>query len=140
MSGGSGLKYAASTVVFLSSKKERDGKDVIGNTIHCKTFKSRFTKENQLVDVSLNYTTGLSRYFGLAELAIEFGIWKKVGTRLELKDGSKIFLKKLLADPARYFTPEILDAIDEGVGKKFRYGSALDLKQMDDELEEEVSE
>ena len=85
-----------------------------------------------MVDVSLNYTTGLSRYFGLAELAIEFGIWKKVGTRLELKDGSKIFLKKLLADPARYFTPEILDAIDEGVGKKFRYGSALDLKQMDD--------
>lgn len=140
MSGGSGLKYAASTVVFLSSKKERDGKDVIGNTIHCKTFKSRFTKENQLVDVSLNYTTGLSRYFGLAELAIEFGIWKKVGTRLELKDGSKIFLKKLLSDPARYFTQEILDAIDEGVGKKFRYGSALDLKQMDDELEEEVSE
>ncbi len=140
MSGGSGLKYAASTVLFLSSKKERDGKDVIGTTIHCKTYKSRFTKENQMIDVSLNYVTGLNRYFGLAELAIEFGIWKKVGTRLELKDGSKIFLKKLYSDPDQYFTPEILKEIDEGVGKKFRYGSPLDLKQMDDALEEEISE
>ena len=140
MSGGSGLKYAASTVLFLSSKKERDGKDVIGTTIHCKTYKSRFTKENQMIDVSLNYVTGLNRYFGLAELAIEFGIWKKVGTRLELKDGSKIFLKKLYSDPGQYFTQEILDLIDEGVGKKFRYGSPLDLKQMDAELEDEVSE
>ena len=140
MSGGSGLKYAASTVLFLSSKKERDGKDVIGTTIHCKTYKSRFTKENQMIDVSLNYVTGLNRYFGLAELAIEFGIWKKVGTRLELKDGSKIFLKKLYSDPGQYFTQEILELIDEGVGKKFRYGSPLDLKEMDDELEEEISE
>ena len=41
MGGGSGLQYAASNIVFLSKKKEKDGTDVIGNIIHCKNFKSR---------------------------------------------------------------------------------------------------
>ena len=33
MGGGSGLKYAASTIIYLSKKKEKDGKEVIGNII-----------------------------------------------------------------------------------------------------------
>ena len=37
MGGGSGLKYAASSIVFLSKKKEKDGTDVIGNIVHCET-------------------------------------------------------------------------------------------------------
>ena len=37
----SGLKYAASSIIFLSKKKEKDGTDVIGNIIHCKNAKSR---------------------------------------------------------------------------------------------------
>ena len=140
MSGGSGLKYAASTVLFLSSKKERDGKDVIGTTIHCKTYKSRFTKENQMIDVSLNYTTGLNRYYGLADLAVEFGIFKKLGKRLELPDGSKMFEKKLYSGAKKYFTQEILDAIDKAAGKKFRYGSALTLDEAEAELDAELKE
>ena len=31
MGGGSGLKYAASSIVYLSKKKEKDGTEVIGN-------------------------------------------------------------------------------------------------------------
>ena len=44
MGGGSGLQYA-STIVFLSKRKEKDGTDVIGNIIHCRLNKSRLTKE-----------------------------------------------------------------------------------------------
>ena len=40
MGGGSGLKYAASQIIYLSKKKEKDGTEVIGNIIHCKTYKS----------------------------------------------------------------------------------------------------
>ena len=43
MGGGSGLKYAASTIIYLSKSKEKDGTEVVGNIIKCKTFKSRFT-------------------------------------------------------------------------------------------------
>ena len=137
ISGGKGLKYAASTILMLSCKKDRDGKDVIGNIIHCKTYKSRFTKENQMIDVSLNFDTGLNRYYGLVEFAVAEGIFKKLGTRIELPGGEKVFEKRLYAQGEKFFTKEILDAIDEAVGKRFRYGSALTLDEADEELEEE---
>lgn len=140
ISGGSGLKYAASTIVVMSGKKDREGKLVVGNIIHCKTYKSRFTKENQVIDVQLNYDTGLNRYYGLVDLAVEFGIFKKLAKRIELPDGSKMFEKKLYAEGKKYFTQEILDAIDEAAGKRFRYGSALTLAELNAELEEETGE
>ena len=33
MGGGSGLKYAASSIIYLSKKKEKDGTEVVGNLI-----------------------------------------------------------------------------------------------------------
>ena len=47
MGGGSGLQYAASNIVFLSKKKEKDGTEVIGNIIHCKNFKSDLQKKTR---------------------------------------------------------------------------------------------
>lgn len=49
MSGGSGLKYTASTIVYLSKKKDKDGTEVIGNIVKAKLHKSRLTKENKFV-------------------------------------------------------------------------------------------
>ena len=53
MGGGSGLKYAASTIIYLSKKKEKDGKEIIGNIIRAKTAKSRLSKENMEEDSRL---------------------------------------------------------------------------------------
>ena len=33
MGGGSDLKYAASTIIYLSKKKEKDGTEIVGNLI-----------------------------------------------------------------------------------------------------------
>ena len=93
MGGGSGLQYAASNIVFLSKKKEKDGTEVIGNIIHCKNFKSRLAKENKRVDVLLSYDEGLNRYYGLLELAEKYEIFKKVSTRYELPDGARLSRK-----------------------------------------------
>jgi RecA/RadA recombinase len=64
MGGGSAMQYAASSIVFLSKRKEKDGTEVIGNVIHCKMQKSRMTKENKMVDVLLTYKDGLHKYYG----------------------------------------------------------------------------
>ena len=95
MSGGSGLKYTASQIVFLSKKKDKDGKDVVGNIIKCKMVKSRFTKENKEVEVKLTYDKGLDRYYGLLDLALKYGIFKQISTRIELPDGTKTFGKSI---------------------------------------------
>ena len=123
MGGGSGLKYAASTIVYLSKKKEKEGTEVIGNIIHCKTQKSRLSKENMMVDVRLRYETGLDKYYGLLDLATKHGIFKQVSTRIELPDGSKQYAKSIYSDPEKYFTDDILKQIDEAAKKEYSYGN-----------------
>ena len=122
MGGGSGLKYAASSIIYLSKKKEKDGTEVIGNIIHCKNHKSRLTVENKMVDVRLTYDKGLDRHYGLLELAEKYGVFKKVSTRYELPDGTKQFGKTILNDPQTYFTEEIMVKIEEAAQKEFKYG------------------
>ena len=122
MGGGSGLKYAASTIIYLSKKKDKDGTDVVGNIIHCKTYKSRLTKENQMVDVRLSYTKGLDRYYGLVELGEKHGIFNKVSTRYEMPDVSKVFGKQMLSDPEKYFTDDVMTKLDEAAKIEFSYG------------------
>jgi len=122
MGGGSGIQYAASTIVFLSRRKEKEGTEVVGNIIHCKNYKSRLTKENKRVDVLLRYDQGLNRYYGLIELAEDAGIFTKVSTRYEMPDGSKVFGKAILSEPEKYFTTELLDKLNDHAKKVFLYG------------------
>ena len=122
MGGGSGLKYAASTIIYLSKKKEKDGKEVVGNIIKCKTAKARLTKENNQVEVRLYYDKGLDKHYGLLELGEKYGLWKNVAGRYEF-NGKKIYAKQIYADPDTYFTPEVLQALDETAQKEFSYGT-----------------
>ena len=122
MGGGSGLKYAASSIIYLSKRKEKDGTEIIGNIIHCKNYKSRLTKENKVVDVRLTYDKGLDRYYGLLDLALKHNIFKQVSTRIELPDGSKTFGKTINNDPTKYFTDDILKQLDDVCSREFKYG------------------
>ena len=122
MGGGSAMQYAASSIVFLSKRKEKEGTEVIGNIIHCKMQKSRMTKENKMVDVLLTYKDGLHKYYGLLEMAEAAGVFKKVATRYELPDGSKLFGKQILSNPDKYFTEEVLNKIDNYTQTEYTYG------------------
>lgn len=123
VSHNSGLKYAASTIVFLSKKKDKDSEgQVIGNIIHCKLYKSRLTKENQMIDVRLNYDSGLNLYYGLLDLALKHGIFKKVSTRIELPNGDKTFEKTINDDPEKFFTPDVMAQLELAAAKEFKYG------------------
>jgi len=124
MGGGSGLKYAASTIIYLSKKKEKDGTEVIGNIIKAKTAKSRLSKENKDVEIRLYYDQrGLDRYYGLLELGELGGLWKNVGGRYEM-DGKKIYAKQILKEPETYFTEEVMLQLDEVAKKEFSYGES----------------
>ena len=123
MGGGSGLKYAASTIIYLSKKKEKDGKEIIGNIIKAKTHKSRLSKENKTVEIRLYYDDrGLDKYYGLLELGEIGGLWKNVAGRYEI-GGKKLYAKQILASPETYFTNEVMQALDEIAQNEFSYGS-----------------
>ena len=123
MGGGSGLKYAASTIIYLSKKKEKDKTEVVGNLIKAKTAKSRLSKENKQVEIRLFYDDrGLDRYYGLLELGEIGGLWKNVAGRYEIA-GKKLYAKQILAEPETYFTNDVMQALDEIAQNEFSYGS-----------------
>ena len=122
MGGGSGLKYAASTIIYLSKAKEKEGTEVVGNIIKAKTAKSRLSKENKTVKIRLYYDErGLDRYYGLLELGEIGGLWKNVAGRYEV-NGKKVYGKQILANPDEYFTDEVMARLEEIAREEYSYG------------------
>ena len=123
MGGGSGLKYAASTIIYLSKKKEKDGKDVIGNIVKAKAAKSRLTVENSQVETRLYYDArGLDRYYGLLELGEKYGVFTRKGNRIVVGDSS-VYPSAILKDPEKYFTEEVMEKLDWASGQEYKYGT-----------------
>lgn len=138
ISGGTGLQYAASNILGLGKALEKDGKEVTGVIIRCKTMKSRTSKENNVVRVLIDYSKGLDRYYGLLELAEAAGVFKKVSTRYEV-DGKMVYGKTINENPETYYTQEVLEKINEYVKEAFNYQGALSFdagKIVDNETDE----
>ena len=123
MGGGAGLKYAASTIIYLSKAKEKDGTDVVGNIIKCEAKKSRLSKEGSKVATRLYFDErGLDKYYGLLELGEKYGVFERVGNRIKFGKTS-VYPKSVLSDPDKYFTPEVMQALEESAKQEFSYGN-----------------
>tara|TARA_Y200000002_G_scaffold363144_1_gene350942 strand:+ start:1639 stop:2652 length:1014 start_codon:yes stop_codon:yes gene_type:complete len=123
MGGGAGLKYAASTIIFLTKSKEKDGTDLVGNIIKCESKKSRFTKEGSKVATRLFFDErGLDRYYGLLELGEKYGVFTRVGNRIKVGD-SNVYPKSILGDPEKYFTDEVMAKLEEAARTEYSYGN-----------------
>ena len=131
MGGGAGLKYAASSIVYLSKKKDKDGTEVVGNIIHCKNQKSRLTVENKMIDVRLGYQSGIDRHYGLLEFGEKHGVFKKSGNRYEI-DGKTLYGKSIYDNPEKYFDKKVMDALEEAAKKEFLYG------EVDQDISEDI--
>jgi len=88
ISGGQGFIYASSIVVAMKKmklKEDEDGNkitDVMGIRAGCKVMKTRYAKPFEGVQVKIPYSTGMSPYSGLTDLAEKKGLLKKDGNRL----------------------------------------------------------
>jgi len=123
MGGGTGLKYAASTIIYLGKKKEKDGTEVVGNIIKCEAKKSRLTKEGSKVETRLYFDErGLDRYYGLLELGEQYGVFTRKGNRVVVGESS-VYPSVILADPEKYFTPEVMEQLEIAAKKEFSYGN-----------------
>lgn len=119
--GGEGLKYACSHLIFMSKSKEKDGTEVVGAIIKCKTGKSRCTKEQKIVETRLFFDRGLDRYYGLIPIALKYEIFKQEGPRIVMPDGTKVYESKIYKDPTKYFTDEIMAKLEEACKDEFHY-------------------
>ena len=124
MGGGTGLKYAASTIIYLSKSKERDSKkEVVGNIIKCEAKKSRLTVEGSKVATRLFFDErGLDKYYGLLELGEQYGVFQRKGNRVIVGE-STVYPSAILADPEKYFTPEVMEKLEDAARQEFSYGN-----------------
>jgi RecA/RadA recombinase len=135
MSGGGGLKYAASSIVFLSKKKlrdETDKTDVLGSVLTATLEKSRFTRYGKTADMLLTHDMGLDKYWGLFDLGKNSGLLilgtgeKGNGIKsycYKFPDGQIATKKEIEAKPATYFTtPDNIAAFEELCIREFRFG------------------
>ena len=88
ISGGQGFIYASSIVVAMKKMKLKEDEDgnkvteVNGIRAGCKIMKTRYAKPFEGVQVKIPYTTGMSPYSGMTDLAEKKGLLKKDGNRL----------------------------------------------------------
>jgi recombination protein RecA len=119
ISGGQGFIYASSIVVAMKKlklKEDEDGNkvsEVNGIRAACKIMKTRYAKPFEGVQVKIPYTTGMSPYSGLVDLAEKKGLLKKEGNSLVFvtSDGEiiKQFRKKWEANDAGCLDKVIAD-------------------------------
>jgi RecA/RadA recombinase len=139
MSGGGGLKYAASIIAFMSKGKAKEGDaqdgDLIGAKITVKIDKSRFTREQMKVATVLNHTSGLDRYYGLIDIGLETGVLTNIANKIKFPNGDMAFKTTVNKNPEKYFTKDVLDRIEAKVGDLFKYGEGENVKEDETETE-----
>jgi hypothetical protein len=124
-----GPKFLASTIAFLSKAKDKNEKtkEVTGNVITVVLNKSRFSKPFRQIKISLDYDTGIDRYSGLLEIALESGVFQQVGKNPKTYVAPGFFeeeveTKELEARPQEYYTKEVLTKINEWVKQTIALG------------------
>ena len=122
MGGGSGLKYAASSIIYLSKKKEKDGTEIIGNIIRAKTAKSRLSKENQQLKLDFIMTredwTDITDFWNWARQE-DCGRMSLDVTRSKVRRSTP---KRFIKNPEKYFTDEVMEKLEVIANGIFSYG------------------
>lgn len=137
-SGGSGAEYSPSVSLFLKKKKDKASNGtVIGAIITSTLDKGRLSKPYTEIELNINYTSGLSRYSGLLNEALEGhfiekgskkGSFSYKGEELTVKTITKEFFEDLL----------FKEGLSDYINKKFSYSSsAIDLLQQIDTSEDD---
>ncbi len=69
-----------------------------------------------------NVYKGQDKYYGILELGEKHGVFTRKGNRVVIGESS-VYPSAILADPEKYFTPEVMMQLDKAAEKEFTYGS-----------------
>ena len=71
VSGGTGIYYSADTVIIFGRQQEKDGTDLAGYNFILNVDKSRFVKEKSKIPLTVLFDSGINKFSGILDLAIE---------------------------------------------------------------------
>lgn len=116
MSGGKGNILASNQILNISKSKEKDGAELVGFKFNITVDKSRFVREGSKIPFVVNFNSGINKWAGFLESALEYGIIIKPSNgyyqRMDLESGEIIgnkireketyteaFMKPILENP-----------------------------------------
>ena len=73
VSGGTGGYYSSDTIWILGRQQDKDGKAIQGYHFIINVEKSRYVKEKSKIPVSVSWESGINKWSGFLELALEHG-------------------------------------------------------------------
>lgn len=132
-SGGSGPLYMASVIVQLAKKNERaensddeailpEAKNFNGVTLRALTVKNRFVPPFLEASIHLNYLTGLDKYSGLLEMAVNHGLIAQTGSTYAKADGTKLGYAKNFTKDKKFFE-DLIPQLDKKLEVAYKYGN-----------------
>jgi len=137
VSGGTGVYYSANNIFIMGRQQDKDTSGLNGFNFVINAEKSRAIKEKSKILINVNFETGINKYSGLLEMALESGhvIKPKQGwySKVDMETGevfpekyrekdtsTKQFWKSILADQTfhkwvedKYKLPENMEVQDE---------------------------
>ena len=134
-SGGKGPVYLASVLVQLACRNEKqdsgnqddemlpEANKFSGATLRALTVKNRFIPPFLECEMYLNFKTGLDKYSGLKDLAVNHGIIQQNGATYALSDGEKLGYYKNWREKTELWEEKILPPLEEVLKEKYCYGS-----------------
>jgi len=73
VSGGTGIYYSADNIWIIGRQQDKDDKELLGYHFMINIEKSRYVKEKSKIPITVNFDSGINRWSGLLDLAIEGG-------------------------------------------------------------------
>jgi hypothetical protein len=69
-----GIYYSADNIWIIGRQQDKDDKELKGYHFIINVEKSRYVKEKSKIPITVNYDSGINRWSGLLDLAIEAGV------------------------------------------------------------------
>lgn len=73
VSGGTGIYYSADNIWIIGRQQDKDDKELLGYHFVINIEKSRYVEEKAKIPITVNFDSGINRWSGLLDLAIEAG-------------------------------------------------------------------
>lgn len=73
VSGGTGIYYSADNIWIIGRQQEKDDKEIVGYHFIINVEKSRFVREKSKIPITVGFDSGINKWSGLLDLAIEGG-------------------------------------------------------------------
>lgn len=129
VSGGTGAYLSADNIIVIGRQQDAEGKGkdqvINGYDFILKIEKSRYVKEKSTIILRVRYDTGVSKWSGLLDLAVESGhvVKAKDGSSYVYSASHTEALKELQTDTEAFWSPILADpGFKKFVEDKYRLG------------------